>query len=74
MREYHQRRIDSAVANCNVDCGDNSCRYAPASARGGMRTNGGCRCSSNEGRKVEFYLRQQLHTAMKIIEELENEQ
>lgn len=24
------------------DCGDNSCRYA--TQRGGMRTNGGCRC------------------------------
>lgn len=27
------------------DCGDNSCRYAPK-PRGGMRTNGGCRCDS----------------------------
>lgn len=26
------------------DCGDNSCRYA--SHRGGMRTNGGCRCDN----------------------------
>lgn len=25
-----------------VDCGDNSCRFK---ARGGMRTNGGCRCA-----------------------------
>lgn len=25
-----------------LDCGDNSCMYAPK--RGGMRTNGGCRC------------------------------
>jgi hypothetical protein len=25
------------------DCGDNSCRYK-ARGRGGMRTNGGCRC------------------------------
>ena len=25
-----------------VDCGDNSCLFAEA--RGGMRTNGGCRC------------------------------
>jgi hypothetical protein len=24
------------------DCGDNSCRYSPN--KGGMRTNGGCRC------------------------------
>ena len=26
-----------------MDCGDNSCRYAPR-PRTGMRTNGGCRC------------------------------
>jgi hypothetical protein len=26
----------------NLDCGDNSCRFARK--RGGMRTNGGCRC------------------------------
>lgn len=26
-----------------LDCGDNSCLYA--TKRGGMRTNGGCRCS-----------------------------
>lgn len=25
-----------------LDCGDNSCEYA--TNRGGMRTNGGCRC------------------------------
>lgn len=25
-----------------LDCGDSSCRYAKS--RGGMRTNGGCRC------------------------------
>lgn len=27
-----------------VDCGDNSCRFALK--KGGMRTNGGCRCLS----------------------------
>jgi hypothetical protein len=26
------------------DCGDNSCLYAPS--KGGMRTNGGCRCDN----------------------------
>lgn len=25
-----------------LDCGDNSCRFA--TVKGGMRTNGGCRC------------------------------
>lgn len=27
-----------------LDCGDNSCR-SPVRKRGGMRTNGGCRCA-----------------------------
>ena len=30
-----------------IDCGDNSCRFA--TNRGGMRTNGGCRCFENAG-------------------------
>lgn len=30
-----------------IDCGDNSCRFA--SRKGGMRTNGGCRCTENAG-------------------------
>ncbi len=29
----------------DVDCGDNSC--VNPKARGGMRTNGGCRCHNN---------------------------
>jgi hypothetical protein len=32
---------DQAVAR--LDCGDNSCT-SPIRQRGGMRTNGGCRC------------------------------
>lgn len=31
----------------DLDCGDNSCRFAKN--RGGMRTNGGCRCFENAG-------------------------
>lgn len=30
------------IAKAAPDCGDNSCRFA--AKRGGMRTNGGCRC------------------------------
>jgi len=33
----------------NIDCGDNSCQFAKKKAKGGMRTNGGCRCLSNAG-------------------------
>ena len=53
----------------NLDCGDNSCKYAVH--KGGQRTNGGCRCSSNDGKKVEFFLMQNYFTALKRIEELE---
>jgi hypothetical protein len=31
----------------DLDCGDNSCYFA--TAKGGMRTNGGCRCLSHYG-------------------------
>jgi hypothetical protein len=30
-----------------IDCGDNSCQFA--TQKGGMRTNGGCRCLYNAG-------------------------
>jgi len=56
----------------NIDCGDNSCRYAPPSKKGGMRTNGGCRCSQNNGKSVEFFLQQNYHAALKRIEALES--
>lgn len=32
-----------------LDCGDNSCHFAPRENRGGMRTNGGCQCFRNAG-------------------------
>lgn len=38
-----------------LDCGDNSCYFAPR--KGGMRTNGGCRCLSNNPKGVERYAR-----------------
>lgn len=50
-----------------LDCGDSSCRYAVN--RGGMRTNGGCRCARNHGDKVErFLLRNYLKAQAKIDE------
>jgi len=52
----------------NLDCGDSSCRYAIN--RGGMRTNGGCRCSDNDGRKVERFLLRNYHKALLEIKEL----
>lgn len=38
----------------SLDCGDNSCKYAIT--KGGMRTNGGCRCLSNDPKRVESFL------------------
>lgn len=49
--------FDEAAAD--FDCGDNSCRYAKD--KGGMRTNGGCRCADLYPRKVEFFLRTKVH-------------
>ncbi len=36
----------------DFDCGDNSCLFAKK--RGGMRTNGGCRCTRNPGFSSRF--------------------
>ena len=35
------------MSDIEIDCGDNSCLFAPS--KGGMRTNGGCRCLENAG-------------------------
>jgi hypothetical protein len=43
LSEERLREIERA-ADDGPDCGDNSCRFA--TKRGGMRTNGGCRCTS----------------------------
>ena len=48
--------------NHDLDCGDNSCYYTVR--KGGQRTNGGCRCATNNGKKVEFFLRQNYYEAM----------
>lgn len=43
------------VFDFDLDCGDNSCFYAKK--KGGMRTNGGCRCVSNNQSHVNLVLR-----------------
>lgn len=40
--EERARLRDAAQRLQGLDCGDNSCRFAVK--KGGMRTNGGCRC------------------------------
>lgn len=40
------------------DCGDHSCKWAEN--KSGMRTNGGCRCLTNNPKAVEFYARRKI--------------
>jgi hypothetical protein len=73
------KRVNDALEKYSIDCGDNSCRFAVK--KGGMRTNGGCRCLST-GRSmmtapplerlaaVQAQLIQQL---LKEVERLESE-
>ncbi len=44
MGPYQSERAARAAKSKEQDCGDNSCRYAKN--KGGMRTNGGCRCDT----------------------------
>lgn len=53
----------------NLDCGDNSCFYKKR--HGGMRTNGGCRCSRNHPKDVEMFLRRNYFKAMTQIQQME---
>lgn len=52
-------QADYNMEKLNLDCGDNSCRYAKVKT--GMRTNGGCRCEQKvqEGKKAITLLDQQ---------------
>lgn len=43
LREHEQAAQDAVI-----DCGDNSCLFAPSDA-GGLRTNGGCMCFERAG-------------------------
>lgn len=47
----------------DIDCGDNSCLFA--TKKGGMRTNGGCRCFENAG-----FRRSQIESARLMLPEL----
>lgn len=53
----------------SLDCGSNSCRYAQI--KGGMRTNGPCRCTENKGRDVERHLLRNYQTALNKIDVLQ---
>lgn len=50
----------------NLDCGDNSCKYKKS--KGGMRTNGGCRCARNHPNDVEQYLNRKCHQLELMVE------
>lgn len=51
-----------------LDCGDNSCRFAKqiAKQRGGLRTNGGCRCAENNPRELGRYANYEQHINVKL--------
>lgn len=53
-----------------LDCGDNGCYFA--TDKGGMRTNGGCRCLSNAGFHKSIYAatRDMLLEVLKLREQL----
>lgn len=53
-----------------LDCGDSSCYFA--TGKGGMRTNGGCRCFSNAGfnRGMHAAARELLLEVLKLREEV----
>lgn len=46
------------MSDFELDCGDNSCYYA--TNKGGMRTNGGCRCMRNQPEKTQMWLRRKV--------------
>lgn len=41
-------KLEKALDFVEIDCGDNSCKYAKEKT--GMRTNGGCRCVGGKHR------------------------
>ncbi len=45
--EIMKELVEAVTLNVDWDCGDNSCQFAKQ--KGGMRTNGGCRCLENFG-------------------------
>lgn len=68
-------KLNEFIAGCRQrlerapDCGDNNCRFAKV--KGGMRTNGGCRCVKSlpiDARRFFTLAPTDLETALKIIE------
>ena len=55
-KEIHLYNIEPLLtALSKLDCGDNSCRFAQN--KGGMRTNGGCRCL----KEIDQSVRHEIH-------------
>jgi hypothetical protein len=63
---------DTLVKVYELDCGDNSC-YFKGYGKGGMRTNGGCRCAQNKPRWVENLAKNMLYKARAALEEIQHE-
>lgn len=55
-----------------LDCGDSSCRFSFAE-KGGMRTNGGCRCFERRGAytPVEKYAVAATQVIRELLDELD---
>lgn len=63
--------VNDRLAKYSPDCGDNSCRFAIK--KGGMRTNGGCRCMSERSLLAPPPLERLAAVQRQIIHELLNE-
>ena len=67
MNEAEENALEElriAVQNLNIDCGDNSCMYAKK--KGGMRTNGGCRCFQDFRGMARINIERVIRFAMKL--------
>jgi len=63
---------DTLVELYQLDCGDNSC-YFKARGKGGMRTNGGCRCGRNQQRWVENLAKNMLWKSREALDAYRNQ-
>lgn len=68
MNKMTKEEMRERVKNEAPDCGDNSCRFA--TTKGGMRTNGGCRCIKDvrEG-KTRLYIHLLRELVNQLLEE-----
>jgi hypothetical protein len=66
-----KKRVQETLEKYSVDCGDSSCRFAVK--RGGMRTNGGCRCLSGRAMMTAPPLERLAAVQAQLIQQLISE-